>query len=316
MADMVERNRGIFADKPAWWDVEGVHVVNERLDAPAFLARAKMDYNIVTEQVERNLGGTQIIVPNQFHIVRTDDQRVVSPSTVTGQYVTRQPSDMVEIVDAIVQSGLGLWDAAFTLYGGQSEVVTVRLCDIDEQVACDGSRWGTYLAIQNYHGTGKMRGKIVRLRIVCHNTVTSGFSGGADWAFTHKKSIVEKSAGVPKMWQQAADAVRKHCKRLNMLDKVVSIPDTIDELLAIDDDSTTQQKNRRDAILAAANDPSNGTFGKTLFDIFNAVTYYTTHHAGGKAGKTASGRMESILDGTRGNFEAEMTSKLFALAGV
>ena len=101
-----------------------------------------------------------------------------------------------------------------------------------------------------------------------------------------------------------------------MLHKAVNIPETIDELLAIDDEATTQQKGRRDAILRAANDPSNGTFGKTLFDIFNAVTFYTTHHEGGKSGKTAGKRLESILDGTRGDFEAEMTGKLFALAGV
>jgi hypothetical protein len=316
MADMVEKTRGAFLEKAAWWDVEGAHVVNARVPGADFLRLAKMDYQIATEQVTREIGGTRIIVPNQFHIVRSDDQRVVSPSTVTEQYVTRQPSDAVEIVDDIVQAGLGVYDAAFTLYGGQSEVVTVRLVDIEEEVLCDGSKWMTFLVIQNYHGTGKMRGKIVRHRVVCHNTVTSGFAGGADWAFTHKKSIKEKSAGIPKMWQQAADAVREHCQRLAKLDKVVSIPDTIDQLLAIDDEATTQQKNRRDAILRAANDPSNGTFGKTLYDIFNAVTFYTTHHAGGKAGKTASGRMESILDGTRGNFEAEMTGKLFQLAGV
>jgi Domain of unknown function (DUF932) len=314
--DAVERSRGAFLEKAAWWDVDGSHVINARVPGADFLKLAKMDYTVVKEQVERNLGGIQVAVPNQFHIVRGDDQRVVSPSTVTSQYVTRQPSDAVEIVDDIVQAGLGVYDAGFTLYGGQSEVVTVRLCDIEEAVVCDGSKWNTFLVIQNYHGTGKMRGKIVRLRVVCHNTVTAGFAGGADWAFTHKKSIKEKQAGIPKMWMQAADAVKEHCRRLAMLDKPVNVPETIDELLAIEDDATTQQKNRRDAIVAAANMPSMGTNGRTLYDIFNAVTYYTTHNAGGKSGKTAGGRIESILDGTRGDFEAEMAGKLFALAGV
>lgn len=316
MSDHVERTRGAFLAKPTWWDVDGSHVINEAVPAADFLRLAKMGYNIEKSPAFDMVNGVAVPVPNQFHVRRSDDNRIVSPSTVTGQYVTRQPSDMVAIVDDIVQSGLGVYDAGFTLYGGQSEVVTVLLCDIEERVHCDGSKWQTYLVIQNYHGTGKMRGKIVRLRVVCHNTVTAGFAGGADWAFAHKQSIVAKSAGVPAMWKQAAAAVKQHCELLCKLDRKVVVPDTIDALLAIDDDATTQQKNRRDAILAAANDPSNGTFGSTLYDIFNAVTNYTTHHAGGKAGKSAAGRIGSILDGTRGDFEADMTSKLFQLAGV
>ena len=317
MGAMVETDRGAFLEKAAWWDIEGARVINERCDGLTFLKRAKMDYQIVKAPAYDMVNGVAVPVPNQFNIRRGDDCRVVSPSTVTDQYVTRQPSDMVEIVDDIVQSGLGVYDAGFTLYSGQSEVVSIRLVNIDDDsVAGDDSKWMTFLVVQNYHGSGKMRGKVVRIRVVCHNTVTSGFTGGADWAFTHKKSIEKKSGEVPKMWAQAAVAVKEHCQRLAKLAKVVNVPETIDQLLAIDSEATTQQKNRRDAIVVAANMPDMGTNGKTLYDIFNAVTYYTTHNNGGKSGKTAGKRMESILDGTRGDFEAEMTGKLFALAGV
>lgn len=312
----VEADRGVYLERAAWWDIDGARVVNARMGAADFLKTARMDYNVLTEQVDREVRGQRVLVPNQFHIVRGDDLSVLSPSTVTKQYVTRQPSDMVEIVDDIVQSGLGVYDAAFTLYGGQSEVISVRLVNIDDDVVCDGSKWMTFLVVQNYHGTGKMRGKLVRVRVVCANTTTRAFAGGSDWAFTHKKSIEKKSEEVPHIWTQAADAVKQHVQLLGKLDRKVNVPDTIDQLLAIDDEATTQQKNRRDAIVAAAHDPRNGTFGKTLYDIFNAVTYYTTHGEQGKSGKTAAKRMESILDGTRGEFEGEMTGKLFALAGV
>jgi hypothetical protein len=313
----IEANRSAFTERAAWWDIKGARVLNRRCTMQEFLTEAVMDYTVAKEQATRvNLDGTVVNVPNQFHLVRSDDQRVVSPSTVTKKYETRIPRDLATVLDPIVQNGLGIYDAAFTLYEGQSEVVTVRLCDIKAKPGNDASDWLYYLIAQNYHGTGKARFKLAGSRVVCHNSVTRAFSGGADLAMVHSKSIIQKFADAPKVWAEAAAAVAKHCDRLSQLDKVVNVPETIDELLAIDDEATTQQKNRRDRIVAAACMPAMGTYGKTLYDIFNAVTYDITHNAGGKAGQTAGGRMESILDGTRGDFEETMTGKLFALAGV
>jgi len=317
MSAEVETDRGAFTEKAAWWDTDGVRVINERLPMEDFLVKARMSYNVTKEQATRfNKAGVQVDVPNQFNLIRDDDETVVSPSTVTKKYEVRIPRDLAMVVDPIVQGGLGIYDTAFTLYGGQSEVVTVRLCDIKSKPGNDSSDWTYYLVCQNYHGTGKARFKIAGNRVVCHNTVTAAFAGGADLSMVHTKSIVQKFADAPKVWTAAATAIAAHCDKLAKLDKVVNVPETIDELLAIDDDATTQQKNRRDRLVAAACMPMMGTHGRTLYDIFNAVTYDTTHNAGGKAGKTMTGRMESILDGTRGDFEETMTSKLFALAGV
>jgi len=313
----VETNRSAFTEKAAWWDVEGARVLNRRCTMDEFLTEAVMNYNVLKEQATRkNAKGEVVDIPNQFNLIRNDDERVVSPKTVSDKYTVRIPRHLAQVLDPIVQNGLGIYDAAFTLYDGQSEVVTVRLCDIKAKPGNDPSDWMYYLVGQNYHGTGKARFKLAGNRVQCRNSVTRAFSGGADLAMVHSKSIVQKFADAPKVWNEAAAAVKLHCERLAKLDKVVNVPETIDELLAIDDDATAQQKSLRDRIVAAANMPAMGTFGATLYDIFNAVTYDITHHVGGKAGKTVGGRVESILDGTRGDFEAEMTGKLFALAGV
>lgn len=313
----VEADRGAFTERPAWWDIESARVLNRRCTMEEFLVEAAMAYDVLkVPAYDLGVDGTPVIVPNQFHLRRSDDRRVVSPSTVTKKYETRIPRHLAEVLDPVVQNGLGIYDAAFTLYEGQSEVIVVRLCDIRAKPGNDPSDWTHYLVAQNYHGTGKARFVLAGDRVVCHNTTRRAFAGGADMAFVHSKSIKQKFADAPKMWTAAAAAVQAHCEKLAALDKVVDVPATIDELLAIDDDATTQQKNRRDRIVAAANMPSKGTFGRTLYDIFNAVTFDATHHDGGKSGKTAAGRFESILDGTRGDFVDEMTGKLFALATV
>lgn len=317
MSAGVETDRGAYTEKAAWHDATGAKVVKERLPMPEFLERAKMGYDVLKEQATRvNAEGVVVDVPNQFHLVRSDDQRVVSPSSVTARYFVRTPTDLATVLDPIVQNGLGIWDTGFTLYGGQSEVVTVRLCDIKAKPGCDSSDWIYYFIAQNYHGSGKARFKLAGNRVLCANTVAQAFASGADLAMVHSKSIGQKFADAPKMWEAAAKAIEAHCEKLAKLDKVVNVPETIDELLAIDDDSTTQQKNRRDRIVAAAHMPTMGTHGRTLYDIFNAVTFDNTHNTGGKSGGSMTTRLESILDGTRGDFEATMTGKLFALAGV
>ncbi len=309
----VEANRSAFTERAAWWDVKGARVLNRRCTMEEFLVEAVMNYNVTKEPAPHPDGG---VVENQYHLIRSDDRKVVSPSTVTGKYEVRIPRDLATVLDPVVQNGLGIYDAAFTLFGGQSEVVTVRLCNIKAKPENDASDWVHYLIAQNYHGTGKARFVLADRRVICANSTMRAFRGGADMAFVHSKSIKQKFADAPKMWATAAAAIEAHCQKLAMLDKVVDVPATIDELLAIDDDATTQQKNRRDRIVAAATMPSKGTFGRTLYDIFNAVTFDATHFNGGKSGKDVGSRFESILDGTRGVFVEEMTSKLFALAGV
>jgi len=147
------------------------------------------------------------------------------------------------------------------------------------------------------------------------NTVRAAFGDrnqNANWKIIHHAGADSRMANARSAWESARDAVSKAQSRIRLLEAktLLSVPATIDALLEIVPESSTQKKNLRDAIVTRSNQPSMGTYGKTALDIYNAVTDYASRPAAGRASKNA----EFTYDGTLVKWEAEMFGKLLSLA--
>jgi len=299
--------------KPAWHNI-GV-VVADRMSVEQFVTGpARMGYGIhKVPAYVMGPDGEMLEVPNQFHLQRDSDYKVVSPSTVTDAYEPVRPLDLVRILEPWYDQGFGTPDAAFTLYNGAAEVITMLLDDQSKPVS-DQSPWSTYLFLQNFHNRGKVRGKVIRHRAVCHNTTPKH---GFEIAFVHRSNVQANIDQARHDWQAAREAVAEHNGQLDKLaGKRVDVPSTVDALLGIvkGEPITTQKANTRDRIVSAANMPTMGTNGENLADIYNAITFINSHFQGGKSGKTDESRLTSILDGQRGKTDASMFGKLLAMA--
>lgn len=304
---------GAYMGKPAWHRV-GV-TVEERMSVMEFVTGpARMGYRVnKVPAYHMGADGEMIVTPNQFHLQRDNDYHVVSPATVTDAYSPVCPMDLVRVLEPWYEQGFGTPDAAFTLYNGAAEVITLLLDDHSKPVS-DRSVWTTYLFLQNFHNRGKVRGKVIRHRAVCHNTTPKH---GFELAFVHRSNVQQHLDAARHDWQAAREAIAEHNAQLDRLAaKRVDIPSTVDALLGIvpGERITTQKGHTRDRIIAAANMPNVGTNGENLADIYNAITFINTHFNGGKSGKTEEARMTSILDGQRGKTDASMFSKLLAMA--
>ena len=98
----IEADRSAFTEKAAWWDIQGARVLNRRCTMEEFLTEAVMAYNV--EKVpayDLDANGQPVAVPNQFHLRRDDDRRIVSPSTVTRKYEVRIPRHLAEVLDLV-----------------------------------------------------------------------------------------------------------------------------------------------------------------------------------------------------------------------
>jgi hypothetical protein len=310
MAHHVEH--GAYMGRPAWHKI-GV-TVEKRMSVTEFVCGpAKMGYRVSkVPAYHMDADGQFVQTPGQFHLQRDNDYRIVSPSTVTDAYAPVCPLDLVRILEPWYEQGFGTPDAAFILYEGMAEVVTMLLDDHSKPIS-DQSEWSTYLFTQNYHNRGKVRAKLIRHRAVCHNTTPKH---GFDIAFVHRQSVQDNIDQVRHDWKAAREAIASHNAALDLLaSKRVNIPSTVDALLEIKkgEKITTQKENKRSRMIAAANNPAAGTSGESLVDIYNGVTWINTHFKGGKSGKTDQGRMTSILDGTRGKMDADMFDKLLML---
>lgn len=345
MVANLDGTRAVYQFTPAWHRI-GFVSEEEITDGHEFLKEARGNYivakqralvehgdalaelnalaNAATVDPERLRELLDQIQPveNQFHLVRDDDRRVVSPATVTKQYTQLIPGQMVEALQPFVDSGWARWDAFFVMDGGRSEVLTLKLVLPEEfRINGDESPWDAYIATQNFHGRGAYRGRLTGIRGVCQNTVSMIFAGGADFRLTHSASIEQRMQVAVKTWDALNEElakVKEHCGILANTE--CDIEEAVNAVLGIEADGkvggkapSAQLVAKQQDLISRANDESAGTYGTTLYDVFNAVTNRMTHSEVGKGGKTVEGRLSSQLTSTRGRFEKKSFETLLAL---
>ena len=262
-------------------------------DLGQFLETANRNYYIKKVPAFQSIGdldGTPQFaeVENQFHLVRSVDNRIVSPHTVTEQYAPLSLMDVAEEIAPWVQAGWATPDAVFEARNGSLEVLVLRL-DAGGEIT-DGDFYVHYIVIQNPHGSGgKAKGKIISFRIVCCNTFAAAVSAASDFTISHRVargSVEEQTAIMAERTQDAIaawDKVQSHiadlAARVNVWNAApLTFADAehlTDQLLGVTklEDASTRKKNTRDAILAAFSMPQFGTYGRTGYDWINGVTF-------------------------------------------
>jgi len=257
-------------------------------DLAKFLKEANRNYYIQKVPAYQKFDGNFAEVKNQFHLVRSVDQRVVSPHTVTDQYAPLSLMDVAEEVSPWVEAGWATPDAVFEARDGALEVLVLRL-DAQGEIT-NGDFFVHYIVIQNPHGSGgKASGKIISFRIVCKNTFAAAIAAESDFVITHRVATGDQEKQRAIMLQRTQDAVRaweKVQEHIRVLAAKVNvwqgIPFTLSDVTTLtnqlldiktDDEASTRKTNQRDAIVAAWNMPAAGTYGRNAYDWMNAVTF-------------------------------------------
>jgi len=323
MSHELEENRGVF--RTAAWHGLGTVPTQTIVNLEDFLKEGNMLYDVEKSQAFQAVVGVDSDggistgyrpVDNQYHLIRSDDGKVVSDKTVSRQYDPMDPKKLCRIIEGFCEAGFATPDGAFSLYGGNSEVISLRL-DYGEPIE-SGSEWNHFLVIQNSHGTGKCRGKLSSIRVVCHNTVTAAFSRGAEFAISHKGQTFDRVKYAVDTWKNVKEYLARMGQKYGkLLVCPVDINACVDDILEIKagEKISTQLENKRDELIRLANGGSPGTEGKTAADVFNAVTYWASYNTGGKGSKDERERFASNLDGTRAKFTQAVLDKLLVLAG-
>lgn len=284
-----------------------------------FLQRAGRDYEVRLVPAYVMVNGTAEQVPERWWVQRTNDNRVISPKTVTRSYATQSLMGIADEVQQFCDQGWATPDGVYSGKNESLEVLSLRLdaggADLDPLPR--GERFMHYIVIQNPHGQGgKIGGKIIDFRIVCGNTFAMAVSAGCDFTIPHRiardadaaEVMKERTSLAVQQWQNVQDHIRKLSDRINVFSGVkLAEADALnltDRLLGIADKSedqiSTQAENKRDAIMGGFKSQEAGTKGETAWDWLNGVTWYTSspkakHNAKSKVG--AVDRMIRNIDG-------------------
>jgi hypothetical protein len=251
-------------------------------------------------------------VPHQYHLVRSSDQKVVSPRTVGEDYTQLSPNSVLEDVSYLVEHGYATMDGMFSLRDGSTDVIVLRLDfdvpeeKIDERVY--------YAVIQNFHGCGSCRGRLTAVRVVCANTERAAFSGGADWTLSHRQNVKDSLTWAIRTWETLRSHVLEKSKVLGLfIDARIDVPKTIMDIFGVDMDSTKKARNKADELIALADRGSPNLRASTAYDAYNAFTAYATHSTHGKYGKDIFRRIDSHFNGGRGQLEQKAANHLVGM---
>lgn len=305
---------------------------------PEFLREAGRDYYVKkVPAFQANPDGTFSEVSEQFHLARSSDNVVVSPTTVKAQYGVLSLMDIAEEVKPMVDAGWAQPESVWSARKGALDVLSLRL---DEGLGSDdmpnGERFRHYMVMTNPYGDGgKAQLKFISFRMVCCNTFAAGVAAAADGKITHRvaKGDAEKQAEIMAARAKVAvatwDAAQKHVRRLAERIDVfsgIAVSETQAEQLTRDllsvsgtdrDKWSGQARTQFDATMAAFDDPKNGTDGNDAWDFLNAVTYGNSNAAKGSKVSAIARVMRNIEpNGTGVAKEAKAIKLVSAFAGL
>ena len=286
-------------------------VADEKLRPEAFLERTGLDYTVEKRPSLFDVNGEVTTVPNQFHLVRSSDNHVVSPSTVSKSYGVITPSMVVEnVLKTFYDAGFGNFCAGFQTRNGSREHIAFRLDfgqdnDILENPLPSDS-WENYLVITNSHGGSKLEGGLHRLRRVCSNGLhVYGYE--LSFGIRHTGDVRLKLETVRQNWQAAREVI---AKQNAMLEKLAAtqcdVRRVIEDILGISGKIAAGQKvsaqleTKRDPIESYAKRADMGADGRTLYAVLNGFTAFASHDAWQLPEEDdGTALLDSMLGGTR-----------------
>ncbi len=300
-------------------------------DLEKFIAEKGMDYALskVPTFVPAPDGAEGVVpVPNDFHIRRLSDGRIVSPASVTKQFGVMSPSDMLPDLIPFVDEGWATPDSAFTLAGGRIEVIALRL-NPEGFEQTDGNqplrvgedfRW--YLVAKNFHGGGSASASVFGERLICTNGMTA-LAGLSSCQIPRRGDTVKSFRKAFGRWEGIREVINGMAKRMGLfMDtpcNVTQATEIFAELLGItgtpDEDISTQKTTLRTALMDASNMPRYGTEGVHAADVSNAVTWVGSHWTPERSKLTVDDITTGLLLGTRGKREQKVLKLLDRFAG-
>jgi len=273
-------------------------------------------------------------VENQFHLARTNDGHIVSPHTVTAQYAPMTLMDVATEVQPFCDNGWATPDAVYDGKNGSVELLSLRL-DAGGRLP-NGELWSHHIVFRLPHGSGgKIKGTIMSHRNTCSN-VFSAIGRGFELVVTHRCSakmtederqaiMSERAQAAISAWAQVQDYLDTLSKRIETWSaQAVSFAQAeglTDKLLGITDldKASTRKKNVREAILSGFSMPQYGTFGATVYDWMNAVTFINSSPNSAMVKKSkvsAVDRLIRIIDPNGSGYKLEAKAEKIAAAFV
>jgi hypothetical protein len=280
-------------------------------DLYEFLREAEMDYQVRRIPASIPLGnGEHAIIPGQYHVAayrpEAGVERILSPHTVSAQTGCISPMDIADELESLWRDSRFEPDACYQTRGGSMDTIAFRIDpDFAVLTADPSSSFKHYFGVFSPYGGGKIIAGAFSHRMVCENTFAAGFSEARDMSVTHRKAREVSDDVMRERVNNVArfvDDARQHIDTLEQrirhwLGISVSIEQANNFFLCLcdipkdtkADDIAGHKRTKFDTLVSEFNQPDRGTYGRTAYDLYNAVTAYLSSPAVQNPKSTVSG---------------------------
>lgn len=253
-------------------------------------------------------------------VVRMDT--VTKLGIVGERYVPMQNTDLVAILDAVVESGARI-DTAGSLLGGR----IVWFAALIGSFEAAGDRHDDYLVISHGHdGSRAVTIRHATIRVVCWNTLLAHDRAGTGFFVRHTASAATRIATVGRLLAAGAESRRRFQeaaerlsgRRLGELQQLQFIVKS----LGLDPGSELRSMERKiqaaQAALTWERAHASGD-ADSLWTALQATTHYLAHETASRGAGSEAGRERrflSVLDGQRARVAAKAYAEAARMAKV
>jgi len=287
-------NDKFFAIGQKPWHIEGIVFPDGFNDIEAMKARAFPDMYAKTRlrYVIENADGTLSegpLLERYAGIIRGDGKEI---SAVGADYCVEQPSEKIDDIMPLVQTGRITIESAGTLADGRKIFVLFKLKE--SEVIKGDLITGYLLYATSYDGSLKSIIRQTNTRVVCNNTLEMAMKGNTrfSWAFKHTKNLHTRidnaNTEIAKYLNVFDDGIKQYQVLASKHATTQELKTYVERVFELDttkpEEVSTKLQTKVDHVLDLLCSTSNydmvPTARGTYWQGYNAVTQYLTHEQG------------------------------------
>ena len=269
----------------------------------SFSTNDNLDWNVITRNLFVKVDGTDIKVPGKVCNLRDDNNKVVG--VVGNSYNVFQNSSLKEFVSPLVEEGILTIENIGYLGDGQKVFIQASMSD-SFRVA--GEEHKGLLTLMNSHdGTSALAAGVTDVRVVCSNTFQLGMAEMST-RLRHGMRLQDEAARITEITdyiQRGMDRFSEASEKLATTPcNPLQLEHIVEQTYGKPAESVRAMNNIRSLFISGR-----GNEGKTLWDAFNGVTEFLTHHSQ----KDNSKRFASNLNGSNSRLARKAFNAALAL---
>lgn len=291
-----------------------------------FLEACGMNYSVEkTPALQTLTDGSTREVKGQFHLVRSTDEAVISPKTVSKKYVPMNPRQMILPIAPLIAEGWVTPTNGYALSDGSHELLSFKIDGgmLENKGTVVGEEWDHYFQLHNFQGAGSFFGTLYCKRLACVNGAVRVVQKSKGFRLRHMGDIQANYETAMATWKEIKDEIKKLSERMTVWNSAMVTPKEalaiFNDIYEVTDvlpaDIAARTANELAFAVAEFSNPHRGTYGRSLYDIYNAITATNTHYAPRNSRETETKALSSLFNpgGSRNKLEGRTVSILAGL---